>query len=168
MIREVWRDIPNYEGIYLVSNIGNVKSLHRDKHVILKHGDDGRGYKIVGLSFRNKSKTVKIHSLVAMSFLNHKPDGTHKVVIDHINNIKTDNRVENLQLISSRENSTKDLKNGTSKYIGVCWDKDRGTWNAKIKINGKTKNLGRFKTEIEASQAYKNALKILNGATAPF
>jgi hypothetical protein len=85
--------------------------------------------------------------LVAMAFLNHKPDGTHKIVVDHINNNKLDNRVVNLQLISQRENLSKDRKDGTSKYVGVCWKKSRNKWQVDIKIDGKRKYLGLFTDE---------------------
>jgi ribosomal protein L15E len=72
-----------------------------------------------------------------MAFLNHTPCG-YKIVVDHIdNNIKTDNRLENLQLITQRENVSKDIKNTSSKYIGVCWHKKAKKWRSSIQINGK-------------------------------
>lgn len=166
MIKEEFRDIPGFEGIYQVSNLGNVKSLPRkilngkafyiSKERILKPSICSKGYYFFVLK---KPKAIRVHKLVAMAFLNHIPDGTHKIVVDHINNIRTDNRLENLQLITNRENCSKDKKNGSSKYTGVYWSKERNKWKSKININGKSIHLGYFKIETEASEYYQNALK---------
>lgn len=82
------------------------------------------------------------------------PDGTHKVIVDHINNIKLDNRAINLQLTSSRVNNSKDVKNKTSKFTGVSWDKNNKKWLSQIVFNKKTFNLGRYNSELEAKKAY--------------
>ena len=94
---------------------------------------------------------------MAIEFLGHIPDG-HKIVCDHKNNIKTDNRLENIQLIPNRENCTKDRKPGSSKYTGVCWYISTNKWVAKIYLNGKKKHLGYFKSEYKAHLAYQKAL----------
>jgi hypothetical protein len=165
---EIFKDIPEYEGLYQVSNLGRVKSLSKkiwngkgyfiSKERILKPGLS-RKYLSVMLSKKAKFKTFKVHQLVAKSFLNHFSDGTNKLVVDHINNIKTDNRLENLQIITQRENSSKDTK-GTSKYTGVSWCKVKKKWVSRLKLNGKYLHLGYFHCEIEASNAYQ---KTLNG-----
>ena len=154
---EIWKQLKNYPD-YEVSNLGNVKSLKFNKERILKALNDGNGYLTVSLSKNGKEKRKKIHQLVAMAFLNHIPN-YNSIVVDHVNNIPTDNRLENLQLISYRENSSKDRKNGTSKYIGVAWRKDVKKWRSAIYIKGKHKHLGVFNSEIEASKAYQEALK---------
>jgi hypothetical protein len=82
-----------------------------------------------------------------------------ELVIDHINDIKTDNRVENLQIVSHRFNVCKTQGRYSSKYKGVCWCKTKNRWLAKIKINGKNLHLGYMTNEEEASQAYQNKLK---------
>ena len=79
----------------------------------------------------------------------------------HTGLIKEGKQLDNLQLISSRENSSKDKKGGSSEYTGVCWDRSRGKWISSIIINGKRKTLGRFTEELEASKAYQNALNAL-------
>jgi len=109
------------------------------KERIIKPQKNTHGYLSVGLSFNGFLKNFCIHQLVAVAFLNHKMDGTYKIVVDHINNIKTDNRVGNLQLITSRENSSKE-KRGTSQYTGVSWNKKIQKWNSFISINRKNKN----------------------------
>ena len=161
---EVFKDIPGYEGIYQVSNLGNVKSFKLNKEKILKPGIGGNGYLYVILYNEEKVKNIQIHQLVAMAFLNHTLDGTMKIVVDHKDNNKLNNRLSNLQLVSQRENLSKD-RNGTSKYTGVCWSKQRSKWVSQIRINGKLKHLGYFDSEEEAGKYYQNALKSTENAT---
>jgi hypothetical protein len=168
MQEEIWKDVPSFEGMYQVSNLGRVKSLAREvlrggkylfisKEIILKIALSGDGYYTAGLSRNNKTYTKKVHHLMAISFLNHTPCG-HKIVIDHINNDPLDNRLENLQLISNRENLSKD-KSGLSKYTGLSWKDKNKKWQASIRIDGKKVYLGLFKTELEAHEVYQNKLK---------
>lgn len=154
---EVWKDIPDYQGLYQVSNLGNVKSLRFNKERILSPRQS-KGYYLVGLCLNNKRKTMGIHQLVAIAFLNHIPNG-HKIIVDHINDIKTDNRVENLQVITQRENSYKTQGNYSSKYKGVNWHKAASKWRSSVRINGKTIHLGLFNCELAAHLAYQNKLK---------
>ena len=91
-----------------------------------------------------------------MAFLGHKLNGM-KYIVDHIDNDKLNNNVDNLQVVSNRINSSKDRK-GSSKYTGVCWDKATNKWITKIYINGKNKTLGRFDCEIKASLTYQKEL----------
>ena len=155
--QEEFRPVPGYEGYYEVSNFGNVKSLTNDK--ILKPCLDSNGYYKVTLSKDGKTKTIRIHILVATAFLDHVPDG-YKIVVDHIDNNKLNNNLTNLQLITHRENISKDRKNGTSQYKGVFWGKNSNKWKSQITINGKQKHLGLFTSEEEAHEVYQNALKI--------
>jgi hypothetical protein len=112
---------------------------------------------MVGLCRDGLCKTRSVHQLVAESFLLHTPCG-YKRVVDHINGKPSDNRVENLQLLSSRENTSKDRKGGTSKFVGVSWEKGCNKWVARIRINSINTFLGRFVNEEEASEAYQNKL----------
>lgn len=165
---EVWKKVKGFEN-YEVSNLGNVKSLSREinqgfriitsKERILKAGVNSDGYYSVVLYSDGKSKSFKVHRLVAMSFIKCDND---ILVVDHINNIKTDNRVENLQFITQRLNSSKDKKTKSSKYTGVSWNKEKNKWKSCIRINGKITFLGYFKDELEASNSYQNKLKELN------
>jgi|LakMenE01Jun11ns_1017448.scaffolds.fasta_scaffold9613427_1 NUMOD4 motif./AP2 domain./HNH endonuclease. len=159
---EIWKDIPSYEGHYQVSNLGNVKSIKYSRQRILKPATNIHGYFMVCLHVKNTQKLITIHSLVSMAFLNHKPNKTHEIVIDHINNLKTDNRLENLQLITNRLNCSKDKKGYSSKFAGVCWDKQYNKWRAKIRIKTKQKFLGLFRCELKAAMAYQKALQTIN------
>ena len=159
-MNEIFKDIVGYEGSYQISNLGNVKSIKFKKEKILK-APMNTGYRVVCLSLNNKNKVLYVHQLVAMAFLNHTPNGYNGLIVDHINNIKTDNRLENLQLISNRENTSKDRKGCTSKYTGVCWNKRNNKWLSQIIINGKTKYIGCFNCELEAHLEYQKELEML-------
>ena len=157
MEEEVFRDVPDYEGMYKVSNLGRVKSIKFNKEKILKLGVDGVGYLQVKLCCEGKVKNVKIHQLVAIAFLNHTPDGFNGLIVDHKDNDPLNNNVNNLQLVTNRENLSKDKK-GSSKFTGVSWDKASNKWRSQIRINGKYKHLGRFNNEEEASEYYQSEL----------
>ena len=155
MKKEIFKQIPTIEN-YFVSNFGNIKSVSRNK--ILKP-TIRKGYKCVTISKNGIKKTKSIHQLVAMAFLNHTPNG-HKIVVDHINGTKTDNRLENLQLISNRENLHKAKRKKTSKHIGVWFRKDIGKWRTQIQIKGKNIGLGTHNCETKAMIIYQlNLLK---------
>jgi len=159
---ETWKDIPDYKGIYQASNLGNVRSLnYRRMNVIqkLKKLTNRRGRYSVNLYKQKiRSSNNRVSVLIAKAFLNHTPCG-HKLVVDHIDNNKLNDRLYNLQVITQRENLSKDKKGGTSKYIGVSWSKIAKKWKSEIRINGKKIHLGYYKKEQEAAQAYQNELK---------
>lgn len=100
---EIWKVIDEHPD-YMISNIGRVKSLnyrHSGKEKILKGYKDKKGYHRVGLFKDGKRKPYFIHRLVAEAFI---PNFENKPCIDHINTIRTDNRVENLRWVTNKEN----------------------------------------------------------------
>lgn len=99
---EFWKDIEGYEGLYQVSNIGQVKSLISNK--ILKPAPTKDGYLTVILCKNGKKKHFRVHRLVAAAFL---PNEDELPEVDHINGDRADNRVCNLQWISNIENNRK-------------------------------------------------------------
>lgn len=157
---EVWKDIKGYEGLYKVSSYGRVLGVKMNK--TLYPSIDSLGYPRVKLSKNNSFKSKRIHCLVSQEFLK-KPKG-EKIITDHINNIKTDNNLKNLQYITQRINITKDVINSTG-YTGVQKTK-YGRYSAKISINKKVKYLGMYDTAYEASVAYKRELNIINNGEA--
>jgi len=121
-MKERFKDVKGYKGIYKVSNTGKVKSLiGYEKYImddgtvmrrrkILKSAISNKGYERVGLWKEGKAKTRSIHQLVAEAFLNHIPCGM-TLVVDHIDNNKLNNRKDNLQLITNKENLNKSRSN---------------------------------------------------------
>lgn len=100
---EIWKDIPEYEGLYQASNFGRVKSLKRPyglKEKILKQ-QLVCGYYIVGLCKNSIRKKYLVHRLVWETFNGTIAEGLQ---VNHINEIKTDNRLENLNLMTCKEN----------------------------------------------------------------
>lgn len=155
---EQWRDIPGYEGLYKVSDLGNVLSVRKDKN--LKPGINSAGYSQVNLYIFGKRKASTVHQLVAMCFLKHESSGSSRVV-DHIDNNKMNNNLTNLQIISTRLNCSKDKK-GSSKHTGVCYHRKGDRWVSNIYSGKENIYLGCFKSEDEASKAYQDALKKYN------
>jgi hypothetical protein len=169
--QEIWKDIPNYESLYQVSNFGNVKSLERyvkgkvenrlqKENILSKRlvGDKGNQYYAVTLCNNKDRKQIKVSVLVAMAFLNHIPNGYIGLTVDHIDNNPLNNNINNLQVITKRENSSKDRK-GISKYTGVTFNKKSNKWRSQIWIDGKNKTLGSFDDELEAHRAYQKELQ---------
>jgi len=161
---EIWKDIIGYEGRYQVSNLGNVKTLNYKKQniekVLCKYLEIN-GYYSVCLFKDDKKKTRLIHQLVAESFLNHTPCG-YKLVVNHKNFIRTDNRLENLEVITHRENANKTHLKNSSKFVGVCFRKDANKWQSRILINGKRLSLGMYHNEYDAHLAYQKKLYTIN------
>lgn len=106
-VEEIWKDIIEREGLYQVSTFGRIKSLAKTsskgckKDRILKVGTDTAGYPYMIFVKNKKLKGVSVHRLVAKAFI---PNPENKPCVNHINGIKSDNRVENLEWCTYQEN----------------------------------------------------------------
>lgn len=130
MEHEIWKQINGYEGLYEVSNLGNVRSVERRvwsrgfyitlKGKPKKYVIDKRGYCIVFLSKDGVEKNYRVHRLVANAFV---PNPYNKPEIDHINTNKLDNRSENLKWVTSKENSANTISR----------KKQLDSWNDELK-----------------------------------
>jgi hypothetical protein len=161
---EIWKNIPGYPN-YQASNLGNIRSLNFNrtgKTLNLKPILNNRGYLQVRLFLNGKFKNYGIHVLVAMAFLEHVPDGHNKIVDHRKKGTQLNNRLENLQIITQRINTTKDKVRNLP--TGVYFYSRTKKYLAKIYINRKYIYLGYFTTPEEASQAYQNKLKEINNA----
>lgn len=160
-----FKEIPVFDSYY-ASDCGKIKSLKKaGKEKILSQWFHKKsGYYYVTLSGGGKRGNFSVHSLVAMAFLGHIPCGFESEV-DHINEIKTDNRLENLQILTHRENISRSKKNTTSKYRGVSWDKNTKKWYSKIRFEKRNVSLGFFDKEEDAHIAYENAFFSIKNKT---
>lgn len=123
MEREIWKDIEGYEGYYQVSNFGNLRSLERylpraDGGVYkvaskqLKTPINRDGYPTVRLYKNRKATSLKVHRLVAITFI---PNHQNKKVINHIDGDKTNNKIDNLEWVTHKENTLHAYKTGLKK-----------------------------------------------------
>lgn len=157
--REEWRDIAGYKNMYMVSNLGRVKSLKMNRCKILKQSTSSKKYLSVGLSKNGNAIPFLTQILVSIAFLNHTPCG-FKRVVDHKDNNPLNNIFSNLQVITVRENSSKDRKSILSE-LGVS--KTKGSkFRASISFDGIAYNLGAFSSIKEASDVRKKALLLYN------
>lgn len=106
-MQEIWKDIPNYEGLYQVSNIGNVKILNANGDKILKKSISS-GYYCVGL----KGKLYYVHKLVAFAFI---PNPNNLPLINHKDGNKQNNNINNLEWCTYSHNTKEAYRLGLIK-----------------------------------------------------
>ena len=143
---------------YLIYNDGRVFSKFSNK--FLKPGTNGRtGYKFIKLSNDNKQGSHTIHRLIALHYINNPEN---KRCVDHINRIKSDNRVENLRWVTHSENKQNQSKRVDNKsgHKYISYNKSRDRWAFKKTIN-KKKTHKLFKTKTDAL-CYKFIFILIN------
>lgn len=168
---EIWKPIPDYEGLYEVSSWGNIKSLdrykpsggggiHLHKGIVLKINYSG-DYPQICLCKDNKKKIFRIHIIVDKVYYD---SVDFEYIVNHKDLNKKNNYYKNLERINNRENQSHYFKNNfnkTSKYTGVSYDKSKPKypWVASICHNKKSVKLGNFTNEDLAYDAYIAYLK---------
>ena len=120
-MEEIWKDVPGYEGYYQASNLGRIKSVSR----IVKHNCGGPkkvnerimkgyinryGYKRVDLSKKGVNKQFSAHRIIAMTFL-----GESDLVVNHIDGVKLNNHINNLEYVTPQENTAHAVRAGLIK-----------------------------------------------------
>ena len=113
---EIWKDVLGYEGHYLVSNIGQVKSIKFKKNKILNPSTNNKGYLYISLYKNNTQIRRLVHRIVAEAFLSNPRE---KLTVNHINGIKTDNAVINLEWATYSENNKHAFANGLKCNKGL-------------------------------------------------
>jgi len=156
---EIWKDIDGYEN-YMVSSKGRVMNKASGK--ILKSGVEGSGYEVVNLCNESGMHPQHVHKLVASAFLAKTDEDQQD--IDHCDRNKINNKITNLRYLNRSENSrsTSKRSNAVSRYKGVCYDKIRKKWKARIQVERNNIQIGLFDTEVEAAEAYNSKARELS------
>lgn len=119
--------------------------------------------KIAGCLHKTGYRQIKIGNALyqahRLMWIYHNGSINENMQIDHINNIKHDNRIENLRLVTAQQNCFNRSKFNAKGY---CWSKASQKWQASIYVNNKSKYLGQFANEIDARNAYLKQAKILH------
>ena len=146
---EHYKIIAGFE-TYSVSDHGNVKNNKTAR--IMKTRFHPEGYIIVDMRLNKQRYSKRVHILVANAFIAN-PD--EKACVDHIDNIKSNNNINNLRWATYSENQHNKsmMSNNTSGVKGVVWDKDRNKWRAQIMIDGMQIYLGLFENLEDAKRA---------------
>jgi hypothetical protein len=156
MSYETWRPIQKYLGLIEASDCGNIRTV--DRYI---SGRDyvGRilsqrlhkGYMRVNINFYGISRSEPVHRLVMLAFV-----GPSDLTVDHINGVKTDNRLVNLEYVTTEEN-TRRYKRNRPLPTGVTKSKN-GKFQARICIEGLDYHLGTFESQEKAHSAYLEVL----------
>lgn len=165
---EIWKDITGYEGLYQVSNYGNVRALDRyvknkleDRCRLLKGkpmalNDNGKGYKFVGLSKNNKRKNYYVHKLVANAFIDNPNNYTE---INHKDYNKSNNNSSNLEWCSRSFN----VKDTYTKGVRIAPKSMLGRRGKEHPLSKKAKQYdlnGNFIKEYESAKLGSEATNI--------
>lgn len=144
---EVWKNIAGYEGLYMVSNLGRVKSLEfrngacvKSRERIMTPTDNGNGYKIVGLRRGNHKANHYVHRLVAEAFI---PNPKAMNVVNHIDFDKGNNKADNLEWCSQTDNVMHSLVH----MVGIRKPRRTNTGENYI-----TKRRGRYRVIIDKKE----------------
>jgi hypothetical protein len=132
-MKEIWKDIEGYEGIYQVSDQGRVKSLRRivrcggapfqvRERILKPHGNSKSGHLSVNLSYEGQQKTNRVHTLLATAFLGPCPKGKE---VRHGPNGVSDNSVSNICYGTRSDNQMDRVRDGTSNRKPVIRSDDK-------------------------------------------
>ena len=146
-------DISGFEGEYGVTEEGRVYSFKNNR--FLNPSPDDRGYLSVILSKEGIRKRIRVHRLIALTFI-HNPN--NYPCVDHKDRVITNNNVNNLRWVTYKQNiaNKASITNSSSQYKGVHIHK--GKWKSTIKMDGKSIHLGTFIEETDAAVAFNNAV----------
>jgi hypothetical protein len=156
-MKEIWKDIPGYEGYYQVSNLGNVKSLER---IIIKSDNskmyvagktftpkkNSNGYLSVTFNVNQKKSYHSIHRLVLKTFLSES-----NLHVNHIDGNKHNNVLENLEYVTHLENMNhcNRVLHKRDRY-GVVFNKKNNKWVVTLHVKDERRYIGAFKNIEEA------------------
>jgi hypothetical protein len=141
-----------------VNKVSNLGEIDFEKIKLSK------GYKKIHIRVKKidgfVSLGILVHQVIALTFLSHNIKG-HKLVINHKDSNPLNNHINNLEIITQRENNSKERTNKSGLPVGIHLRKDIMRYQSKIYIDGESRHLGYFKTIEEASNKYQEKLKSL-------
>ena len=167
---EEWKQYQPYPS-YWVSTLGNVKRIYKNgREHIFKPSINHKGYGKIDSIRKPKRVQGLIHRMVAECFI---PNPDNKPFVDHINETKTDNRVENLRWATNSENQqhiSSIRSNNTTGYKGIAARTHKGQfvgWRVRLGLNNKRIELGTYHDIDDAIKVRNDAVKIYFGDFAP-
>lgn len=151
-MKEIWKSIPNYENLYEISNLGNVKNLTRNFILSIN-----KNHKYCQVELRKNAipKTFLVHRLVAEVFI---PNPFNLSDVNHINKIGTDNTYTNLEWSSKSNNIKHNYRTGLKSKIGD-YTKGKSAYNAKLVLNTETGIY--YENSIEAANSIGKTSNVL-------
>lgn len=150
---EIWKPVPETNGVYMASNRGRIR---RDGGAPTFGSLNGKGYRQFNIQKKGKSRVITVHRAVAAAFI-----GESNLTVDHLNGDRSDNRLENLEYVTNRENVVRGKKSSKSKKtLPLGAYKNGSSFKSSIFIDGKAYHLGTYKTPEDAHKAYCMALKM--------
>ena len=139
--------------VYSDGSVEKPNRLFKDNRLERTFGSNRDGYRQIRIG----NIVPNVHQLVAKAFLD---DFSNELQIDHINGNRSDNRPENLRMVTHQQNQMAFINKrdgASSKYRGVGWNKKKQKWRARISKGGHEKHLGLFSDELDAAIAYNKA-----------
>jgi len=174
---EKWKPIVGYESMYKISTLGRIKALPKMVHTggggyylkspmpIKLRYPGGNNYVGVGLHREGKSKTMRVHQIMGITFLGYTPN--RKTVIHHVDEVKFNNRLSNLEVRTQRYNASfgKFHIRKSSEFIGVSYNKKSRVFKSSIIYEGVKYYLGSSTLESYCSKIYQDAVSAIENNT---
>ncbi len=159
---EIWKCIDSLDGLYQASSFGNIRSIDRVvprgnnyltlKGKVLKQHLGNHGYLTVSPSLDGRNRRKTVHRLVAEAFC-----GVSKLTVDHVDGNKLNNRADNLEFVTKRENLIRHHAKSKDSNLPAGVSRSRNRFVARIRIDGHNNYLGHFLTSKDAGEAYELA-----------
>lgn len=155
---ETWKSLPNYENRYAISNYGRIKNIKNRRMRVSSVNHNG--YAVITLKTNGIPKTYKIHILVWEVF----GDTPRKnLTIDHIDNDKTNNHIDNLQLLSMRDNIVKAKNFYKKSGLPTGVSRKNSKYQSALTVDGRSYYLGVFNCPTAAYIKREVAFRVFNG-----
>lgn len=142
-MKEEWKPIKGFKGLYEVSNTGKIKSFQRGKTKILRQNISQRGYHHVILSKNKVNKDLRVHRLVASAFI---PNPLNKPEVNHIDGNKDNNNVDNLEWATCKENIDHAIK------MGLCDERIKNRRCPVMVFDMNNNFIGKFQSQMMAAK----------------